>query len=108
MTLIEDLSNARANLWKAQERFGYFPDLNVEVNGFRFNLKDTEIWWRAPLPEPYLKLELAPETLKAVLNREDHLNNCDVGCRVKYWRQPNTYMPDAHTILSFFHLPRTP
>ncbi len=105
MSLIEDLSAARQHLWKFQERFNYFPDLNVEINGFRFNFKDTEVWWRAPLLPPYLKIEMKPETLRAVLDREDHYNNVEIGCRLRMQRRPNTYAPDAHMILSFFHLP---
>lgn len=105
MTLLEDLSAARQHLWTFQERFQCFPDLNVEVNGFRFNFKDAEIWWRAPLPEPYLKFELGPETLRAVLDREDHWNNVEIGCRLRIDRKPNVYAPDVHTLMSFFHLP---
>lgn len=106
MPLIEDLSKAREHLWKFQERFNYFPDLNVEINGFRFNMKDTEIWWRAPLPEPYLKVTMHTDTLRAMLDRDVHYNNLEIGCLVELDRRPNTYMPDLHTLLSFFHLPR--
>lgn len=105
--LPDDLSAARQNLWAAQKRFGYFPDINIEVNGFRFNFKNQEIWWTAPLLEPYLKFELAPQTLQAILERVDHWNNVEIGCRLRIWRKPNIYMPDVHLLMSFFHLPRT-
>lgn len=106
MSLIEDLSAAREHLWKFQERFKCFPDINIEVNGFRFNMKNLEVWWRAPLPEPYLKITLKPEDLQAVLNRKTNYNDLEVGCRVELDRRPNSYNPDVHTLMSFFHLPR--
>lgn len=105
MPLLDDLQKARSNLWKAQERFDYFPDLNVDVNGFRFNMRDCDIWWRAPLPEPYLKCTMHPDHLRKLLDREMHWNNCEVACLIEFNRWPNNYLPDVHTLMSFFHLP---
>ncbi len=113
MSIIEDMGIARQHLWKFQERFNYSPDLTVEINRFRFNMNAPNSWWPVPhvppylkLKPPYLKIEMEPETLRAMLDREDHFNNIEIGCRLKLWRKPDVYLPDVHTLLSFFHLPK--
>jgi UDP-MurNAc hydroxylase len=43
--------------------------------------------------------------LKRIVNRQAHWNNAEIGCHVDFIRTPNTYLPDVHTMLSFFCLP---
>lgn len=95
---------ARANLWRAQKRFNYFPDIVVEVNSYRFNFKDE--YGQCELKEPYLVCTVPPEKLEGCLKRrsdEFHWNNLEIGCWIRFHRRPNTYMPDVHTLMSFFH-----
>jgi hypothetical protein len=46
------------------------------------------------------------ELLSDILNRKAHWNNAEIGCLITFDRRPNVYMPDVHTLMSFFHLPR--
>ncbi len=107
--LSEMLVAARANLWRAQERLGVKPDLEVIINddfaisfadgGYRQNVSGF-----FPLHEPYLKCSMPPDLLRRILTRETHWNNAEVAFDIMFDRRPNTYMPDVHTLMSFFHI----
>jgi UDP-MurNAc hydroxylase len=99
------LTKARAKLWEAQKRFNYVPDLRVSINGifaFRFD-QENPLAHTGSLAEPYLKCTMKPEMLSKILNRECHWNNAEIGCHIRFERVPNTYLPDVHTLMSFFH-----
>ncbi len=108
MTDLSDmLVAARANLWRAQERLGVKPSINVVINGtFAFNFEDHASWQTPAINvrEPYLKIYIQPAKLQRMLNRELHYNNLEVAGDVMFDRRPNTYMPDVHTLMSFFHV----
>jgi hypothetical protein len=49
---------------------------------------------------------MEPDLLRDILYRKVHWNNAEIGCLIRFDRRPNVYMPDVHTLLSYFHLPR--
>ena len=104
--LSRPLVEARAHLWEAQRRFNYFPDLNIVINdSFVFNFKSPETIGLRPseVTEPFLKCYLEPDILHKLLTKEMHWNNLEVACLIEFDRRPNVYMPDVHTLMSFFH-----
>jgi len=110
-----NLGAARANLWKKQQAFDCFPDLNLyiplEEGSFSFRFDDPSSEFLppgAPLREPYLVSTLDPRLLFKILNRRQHWNNAEIGCHIDFVRVPDTYLPDVHTLLSFLHLPVPP
>jgi len=106
LELSEMLVAARANLWKMQDRLGVKPHVNILINDhFGFCLANPSTGGTTP-PEPYLKIYIAPAKLRRMLNRDLHFNNLEVSGDVMFDRVPNTYNPDVHTLMSFFHLPR--
>lgn len=100
---------ARERLWKAQERFNYFPDILITINDtymFNFNAKKIFILngYTQDLRPPYLKCYLKEHHLEGLLNKVYHWNNLEIGCHIEFDRKPNVYLPDVHTLLSFFHM----
>ena len=107
LLMLPHLREARANLWRAQERFKYFPDLSLSINdGFSFHWQSEETSDEAVFAEPYLRCYLDEALLARLLSRESHWNNAEIGCHILFDRRPNKYLPDVHTLMSFFHLPR--
>lgn len=51
-----------------------------------------------------LEFVIDPRLLIRILDRRAHWNNAEIGCHIDIWRQPNTYEPDAHTLMQFLHL----
>lgn len=94
----EDLAAARSNLSRAQERFGCYPNCTVIVNGFEFDMGPSD-------RESILECKLPDELLRDILDRKMHWNNAEIGCLIRFNRV-GEYMPDVHTLMSFFHLPR--
>ncbi len=106
--MLPHLREARVNLWRAQERFKCFPDINVSINdGFSFNFCSEETSDEPVFAEPYLRCYLDDALLTRLLNRDAHWNNAEIGCHILFDRRPNNYLPDVHTLMSFFHLPRS-
>jgi hypothetical protein len=101
--IVAQLTAARANLWRAQERFGFFPDLTVSINGFAFPMDRMN-----GLPNRdanFIRCRMAQDVLQRLLNREAHYNNLELACLIEFDRRPNVYLPDFHTLMSFFHVP---
>lgn len=104
-TLDHQLVKARARLWKAQQRFNCFPNINIIINdSFGFNFSSQDIF---PVfeyrQEPYLKCAIPDQLLSDILTRKAHWNNAEIGCLIRFNRVPNVYLPDVHTLMSFFH-----
>jgi UDP-MurNAc hydroxylase len=106
------LPAAHANLRRMQARFGCFPDLNFYLRlddaYFHFNWASGEptfIPLGGELLKPFLVASMDPRLLCQVLQRSAHWNNAEIGCHVDFVREPNDYLPDVHTLLSFLHLP---
>lgn len=111
------LIRARSNLWKAQERFKCFPELDVHILGYdggspptlgievfyAFNFCHPDQIKELEVRCPFLGCWLETTTLLKVLKREAHWNNLEIGCHILFNRRPNVYMPDVHTLMSFFH-----
>lgn len=110
--LREMLPAARDNLWRMQQRFDSFPDLNFALRlkdgSFRFSYRSPECRFAAPaepLPQPYLQASLDPRLLRRIFRRTFHWNSAEGGAHIDFVRTPDVYIPDAHTLLAFFHPP---
>lgn len=42
--------------------------------------------------------------LRRILDRRAHWNNAEIGCHIDFYRSPNIYEPDLHSMLQFLHL----
>jgi hypothetical protein len=51
-----------------------------------------------------LKCYLQRQLLLDILERRVHWNNAEIGCLIEFDRT-GPYLPDVHTLMSFFHLP---
>lgn len=104
--IVEKLFTARQNLWKSQQSFDCFPDLNIYINisseeYFWFNLNSLDSRVTTNKNEPMLVCNANPRLLWRILSRASHWNNASVGCHIDYVRVPNVYQPDAEQLLSF-------
>ncbi len=112
LELSEMLVVARANLWRAQERLGVKPDIVIKIpfgcGEFIFNMtSDNHLITGDGLRftgEPRLECHMSEHLLRRILTRETHWNNAEVAFDIMFDRRPNTYMPDVHTLMSFFHV----
>ncbi|WP_373532541.1 MBL fold metallo-hydrolase [Vampirovibrio sp.] len=106
------LPYARMNLWKAQARFDHYNTWTIAIRltdcvfqfrfdqpGFQFLLNDQA------LQEPYLLCDMDIRLLAQILQRKAHWNSAEIGCHIDFIRQPDQYLPDIHTLMSFFNLP---
>ena len=51
-----------------------------------------------------LECRLDSRLLKRILHKDSHWNNAEIGCHIDFYRSPNYYSPDIHTMLQFLHL----
>lgn len=107
-----EIQAAQANLRRAQERFKCFPECLVEVLTYNSDGRfcSTNFWLGETLEIPLpisntLRCIMSDPLLDAILHRRDHWNNAEIGCLIRFIRR-GPYMPDVHTLMSFFHLPR--
>jgi UDP-MurNAc hydroxylase len=96
---LESFMLSLANLTRAQERMHCWPDCNVTINGFAISMKKTPFGHS----KNRLECDLDSRLLARVLKRQVNWNDVEVGCHLRYYRT-GPYLPDLHTILSFFHL----
>ncbi len=54
--------------------------------------------------EPALRCSMDLRLLRRILDRKSHWNNAEIGTHITFYREPNLYQPDLHTMLQFFHL----
>jgi UDP-MurNAc hydroxylase len=106
------LVQARQSLWRAQERFSHQNPWTLAIclaDGyftFRFDTNESEFTaLETSLPEPFLRCELDLRLLTQILERKAHWNSAEIGCHINFYRQPDQYLPDIHTLMSFFTLP---
>ena len=100
-------ASARGQLWKKQQAFEVFPDLSValKVAGgyFAFDLRAAEARAQAdPPPEPRIVISMDPRLLQRILVGTAHWNNAEGGCHIDFVREPDVYVRDFHTLMSFF------
>lgn len=103
--LLPLLKEARDNLFRKQVEFRFHPNQNVTIkygktNFFSFNFQTPLVGDKA---EPGLVCHLDTRLLKRILLRQSHWNNAEIGCHIDFYREPNIYRPDVHTMMSFFH-----
>ena len=53
---------------------------------------------------PILNCQLDPRLLRRILDRNANWNSAEIGCHIDFFRTPNVYEPDLHTMLQFLHL----
>ncbi len=109
--LLENLPIARAKLWAAQERLNCFPNLDIYLRTragvFNIPLETRESFFLSEgcsKDIPYLACSMDDRLLKRILLRQAHWNNAEIGCHIDFFREPNDYSPDAHLLMSYFHL----
>ncbi len=107
----DELTAARNNLSRAQERFGCYPDCEVGINQEdAYGRGLTFLTWlgrpdSGSEMENYLICSMPATLLRDILDRKVHWNNAEIGCLIRFDRI-GPYLPDVHTLMSFFHLPR--
>jgi len=106
------LKQARQSLWRAQERYEHQNPWTVAIRlqdgYFTFRMDSEESDFQSlntELPEPYLRCQLDMRLLAQILLRKAHWNSAEIGCHINFYRQPDQYLPDIHTLMSFFTLP---
>jgi L-ascorbate metabolism protein UlaG (beta-lactamase superfamily) len=55
-----------------------------------------------PQVEPRITVGMNPKLLRRVLTGAAHWNNAENGCHFTYLREPDVYVRDFHTLMSFF------
>lgn len=104
---------ARANVWKGQKKFTFFPVYRAyfEVEGrpdvmcLDFLMPETKVVQRgATYQEPHLTLKLNQDTMLEWLLGLEDFNMLDSGHRIRYNRQPNVYVQEAYVLLSLLRI----
>jgi UDP-MurNAc hydroxylase len=106
--LLRDLETASSRMIERGAQFGIGVESTVIIN---LDGRDVKI---APLfdnsskartdSEQILICSLSPKLLRRILDRKAHWNNAEIGCHIDFFRSPNVYEPDLHTLLQFLHL----
>jgi hypothetical protein len=110
----EELKSAAFNVFHASLRLKTRPRCAVVIND-RIGFNMDHAGCTAETPEgiaylvsaetPVLRVTMPEAVLRDILDRKAHWNNAEIGCLIQFERKGH-YMPDVHTLLSFFHLPK--
>lgn len=106
--LIEGCRSARDKLWARQERFGFFPELEVDfaIGGrfysFRMQEPGGQVVDAPPANGPRIEVRMDPRMLARILDGRAHWNNAEGGCHIDFVREPDVYIRDFHTMMAFF------
>lgn len=101
---------ARANLWKKQQKLNWMRDYNIyltldEVPCYSFNFAhpDTSSLGGKlkERKDPFLECFLSRQLFYQILTRKAHWNNAEGGLLIDFYRKPNEYLPEVFTLLSF-------
>jgi UDP-MurNAc hydroxylase len=101
--LDELVFKARQRLLQFQIRFNYFPQTLLKIR------TDMGHEWEFFLGKPDCEIQgttiftMDDRALKAVLTKDAHWNNLEVGCHLEIYREPNIYDPDLVNAMCFFH-----
>ena len=99
-------------MWKAQEKYNFFPEYRVylyeenydslyEIEMHKDHVQETDVIDKT---FPYLKISANQDTfLEWIMGYED-FNMLDSGHRLKFFREPNTYVVEVYFSLSLFRL----
>lgn len=105
-------TKAREHLWQKQERLNWKRDYQIfmyvdEAPYCAFNFKDPEISFDTSLfnskKAPYMNCYLTKALFYQILKSKAHWNNAEGGLHIDFYREPNEYVPEVFTLLSFFH-----
>ncbi len=105
--LIGLCESARQQLWSKQQAYDCRPKLGVAIavgeGWYRFDLSSPEgAYCAAPPPEPRIAIRMDPRLLNRILMGTAHWNNAEGGCHIDFVREPDVYVRDFHTLMSFF------
>jgi hypothetical protein len=100
--IFREIADAFRNVQRKQQELGCYLDVTVGVNGVTAYLGR---WGERPSGENRLSCTMDEGLLRRVLHREVHWNDLELGGWIEFDRR-GPYMPDLHTLMCFFHLPR--
>ena len=100
-TLKNDLEISKSKLEKRMEKINIVPDMDVNLE-----LDNAELWnvVKAKNKKGVLNCKIDLRLLRRIIDRKSHWNNAEIGCHIEFYRTPNYYSPDIHTMMQFFHL----
>jgi UDP-MurNAc hydroxylase len=90
---------ALERLRRKQKEWNCYPSWIVIINGSGFSLAGEH-----ESGENHIWFEMDERLLGAILKREAHWNNAEVGCHMEIHREPNVYDPDIHLLLCSLHV----
>ena len=100
VSLEKDLKKSIELLKQRVEKINLKPDMEVSIF-----LEKKEIYVCKPEnSKGRLECRLDSRLLKRILHKDSHWNNAEIGCHIDFYRSPNYYSPDIHTMLQFLHL----
>ena len=106
--LLCDLETASSRMITRGEQFGISVQSTVIINLDGRNVKICPQFENPSKAntdsEQILICSLSPKLLRRILDRKAHWNNAEIGCHIDFFRSPNVYEPDLHTLLQFLHL----
>ena len=100
LKLMNDIAEAFINLENKQEKLNLWPRCKVILK----LLGRDHIYNFHYQPESTLICYMDPRLLRRILDRKEHWNNAEIGCHIRFHREPNKYNPDVHMLMSYFHL----
>ena len=106
--LLDDLEIASSRMTTRGEQFGIRTQCTVLIDLDDHKVAITPQFdssLKAGIDaEQVLICSLNPKLLRRILDRKAHWNNAEIGCHIDFFRSPNVYEPDLHTLLQFLHL----
>ncbi|MEI8161394.1 MAG: hypothetical protein WCG65_10050, partial [Actinomycetes bacterium] len=106
--LLSDLEIASAKMITRGIEFGISAGSTVVISLDGSNVEIFPHFDNSPKArinfEQVLICSLNPKLLRRILDRKAHWNNAEIGCHIDFFRNPNVYEPDLHTLLQFLHL----
>lgn len=98
LVTFREMAEALEHLRRVQKKLDCYPSCHVVVNDrFEFDIGlDSANELRCYLPE---------DLLRRIIDRDENWNSAEIGCLIEFDRK-GPYLPDVHTLMSFFHLPR--
>ena len=106
-SIIEKLESAHSKMQDRWTKLSLTVSMPVYIKiGYRY-IQVTEqfaILDHNSLPDSRMICELDLRLLDAILEKQSHWNNAEIGCHIDFDRRPNVYEPDLHMGLQFLHL----
>lgn len=106
--------SARQALWTKQKQMNWFLDYRVVFfideraeYGFNFATEDVEFisFENYCRSKPIIECYLTRQLFYQILMRRAHWNNAEGGLHIEFYRDPNIYIPEIFTLLSFLCIP---